>query len=228
MVVPYALALLKDMPASKLFSPATLGAIQFLQGALAGTLLGAVGLALAPGLGLQMPYLDRLFKPGGDPVDWRRLVLAPLLLGIASGALILGISYILRPQPPLHPLAVPAAWKGLLASLSAGVSEEIIMRLGMMTLLTWLIGLGTTRRKMQPPTSAYWAGNLVSALLFGAAHLPTAMALGPLTSSIVVQILVLNGGVGVLCGYLYQRRGLEAAMVCHTSADLVLHVLAAL
>jgi membrane protease YdiL (CAAX protease family) len=40
----------------------------------------------------------------------------------------------------------------------------------------------------------------------------------------VTRILVLNGVAGTLFGYLYWRKGLEAAMIAHGAADLTLHV----
>jgi membrane protease YdiL (CAAX protease family) len=43
---------------------------------------------------------------------------------------------------------------------------------------------------------------------------------------VVAYILFVNGTVGVLCGWLYMRGGIEAAMACHAACDLVLHGLA--
>jgi hypothetical protein len=38
-----------------------------------------------------------------------------------------------------------------------------------------------------------------------------------------VRAILLNGVVGVATGYLYWRYGLEAAILAHFSADIVLH-----
>ena len=46
----------------------------------------------------------------------------------------------------------------------------------------------------------------------------------PLTPLLVVRALVLNGVAGVAFGYLYWRQGLEAAMLGHISAHLVMQV----
>jgi len=46
-----------------------------------------------------------------------------------------------------------------------------------------------------------------------------------LTPLVVLRAVVLNGVVGVACGWLYWRKGLEMAMAAHFSADIVLHVL---
>ena len=67
--------------------------------------------------------------------------------------------------------------------------------------------------------------NLGAAILFGLGHLPTTATLVSLTAMVILRATVLNGIGGVVFGYLYWKRGLEAAMLAHFSADIVLHVL---
>ena len=50
----------------------------------------------------------------------------------------------------------------------------------------------------------------------------------PLTPLVITRAILLNGIGGVVFGWLYWKRGLEAAMIAHFSADIVLHVLLAL
>jgi membrane protease YdiL (CAAX protease family) len=54
--------------------------------------------------------------------------------------------------------------------------------------------------------------------------MPLASQLMPVTAVTIVYILSLNGIAALAFGYLYWERGLEAAMVAHFTADLVLHV----
>ena len=68
-----------------------------------------------------------------------------------------------------------------------------------------------------------WGAILLSALLFGAGHLPTLFALGPAPPQAIARVLLLNGAAGILFGWLYVRHGLLASMVAHASADLVVH-----
>jgi membrane protease YdiL (CAAX protease family) len=42
---------------------------------------------------------------------------------------------------------------------------------------------------------------------------------------VVFRALLLNGIPGVACGYLYVRYGLEAAMICHFSLDILIHLI---
>ena len=99
-----------------------------------------------------------------------------------------------------------------------------------MSFLAWLGRLvsRTAAADGKPTVAVFWVANVLAAILFGLGHLPATAAMVPLTSLVVVRAVVLNGIIGVAAGYLYFTRGLESAMVCHFSADLILHVLFAI
>ena len=120
----------------------------------------------------------------------------------------------------------PPAWQGLLASFYGAIPEELLLRLGLMTLLVW-VGARLTRTSSPRPI-VMWAAIVITALLFGAGHLPTTAALLPLTPLVIARALLLNGLGGLVFGWLYWKRGLLAAMLAHFSTDLVLHVVAPL
>ncbi len=69
-----------------------------------------------------------------------------------------------------------------------------------------------------------WPAIVLSNIAFGVGHLPATRAMVPLTPAVVARALILNSIVGVPCGYLYWKKGLEAAMITHGTADVVLHV----
>ena len=48
------------------------------------------------------------------------------------------------------------------------------------------------------------------------------MLAGGLTAPIVVYVITANSIFGTVAGFLYWRRGLEAAMIAHISAHVVL------
>jgi membrane protease YdiL (CAAX protease family) len=50
--------------------------------------------------------------------------------------------------------------------------------------------------------------------------------LGELTPALVTRVIVLNTVAGLVFGWLFWRRGLEAAMVAHATAHLPMQVLA--
>jgi Type II CAAX prenyl endopeptidase Rce1-like len=159
----------------------------------------------------------------------RRLALAALG-GICVGALILALEAVLF--APLLPtdLSAEAAqrvapWMGALASVYGAVDEEVLLRLGVMTLLAWALS-HVGRRRTEMADSLMWVSVVGAALLFGAGHLPATAALTPLTPIVMIRTIALSGLGGVLYGWLYWRQGLALAMVAHGGTDLVLHVLA--
>lgn len=228
-LLPYALTLqgpiLKQYPLP--IPLAVLVPLQILQNAI---LIGgfvALGMWLAPKVGLGTPLL----------VDWTtgeltaRGVLRALplsaLWGIMTAVLVIFLdAKIFAPHLPhiAHQVANPAAWKGFLASFYGGIDEEIFSRFGIMTLL--VLGLGKIFRtaERRPTGVAFWLANIIAAALFGLGHLPTTATLMPLTKLVVLRALLLNGIPGLVFGVLYWKHGLESAMVSHFAADLVLHV----
>jgi len=124
--------------------------------------------------------------------------------------------------------AKPSAWQGFLACFYGALDEEILMRLGVLSLLALafraLARMRGQNRELALPTSVFWAANIVAAVLFGLGHLPATAALAPLSVALVVRAVVLNGTAGLVFGELYRRYGLEWAMTSHFGVDIVAHV----
>ena len=239
-IVPYSLALQANSPAlQQLPMPlALLVALQIGLQVVGFAAAIALGLFFAGRAGLGLPLLEAALR-GERPADRLRRILLPSIgLGVAGSLLVIGLdTYVFGPalQAQLAgaasgaaPAAAPAAWKGLLASFYGGIDEEILLRLLVMSFLAWLGRFVSRTPEGKPTTAVYWVANLLAAVLFGLGHLPATAAILPITPLVVLRAVALNGLVGVACGYLYFRHGLEAAMLSHFSADLVLHVLFAL
>ena len=109
--------------------------------------------------------------------------------------------------------------------LYGGITEELLLRWGLMTVLVWLAWRFLQRRRGAPRTVYIWLAIVVSALLFGAGHLPAAAVLvGELTGDIVLFVVGVNTAFGVLFGYLFWRYGLEAAMIAHGTTHVVSYI----
>lgn len=64
---------------------------------------------------------------------------------------------------------------------------------------------------------------IISSVVFGLSHLPLARALAvDFTAAIVGYIVVANSLFGFIAGYLYWKRGLEAAIIAHMLAHVVI------
>jgi hypothetical protein len=226
-IIPYTLTLAGlDMPEGSVWRwlPITIA-----QNLLLIAPLTALGLWLGPKVGLGAPllyaWLEGRSGTGHRHPGVLRTLLFSVVIGAAVGVVLVIGALAFAPSLPqeLGQTPVPPWWQSLFASLSAGVTEELMLRLGVMTLLVW-IGTKLVRRD-SPSPGVVWTTNALAALAFGALHLPLAATLVPLTTMMVVRTLVLNGIAGMTFGWQYARVGLIAAMVTHTSADIVLHVL---
>jgi hypothetical protein len=201
--------------------------LQSVQSAVLVGVATGLGLLIAHHIGLGAPLVEGLLA--GKPVGAQlQAMLAPaLILGIASSVVLLIIEIAVfwprLPKRMREEFPIPALWKRLLASFYGGIDEEILLRLFLLSLLAWLIAFAWHQPDGRPTLGALWVANILAAVIFGLGHLPTTAALVKLTPVLIVRAILLNGIVGVAAGYLYWQYGLEAAMLAHFSADLVIH-----
>jgi membrane protease YdiL (CAAX protease family) len=241
LILPYAMEVQSSaIDLTKLSIPLPLVlTLQIVQNAIIFAIAIFGGLFFAGRVGLGTPILDSVTR--GEPVADRARSLLPLsvILGVVTTLAVLGLEFFYFQPAMMKELgnttaalnlqtSQPAAWKGFLASFYGGIAEEILLRLFVMSFLVWL-GRFLSKTSDGKPTSAiFWIANILAAVLFGLGHLPTVALLVPLTSLVIARTILLNGLIGIVCGWLYWKRGLESAMISHFSADLVLHVLLAL
>jgi hypothetical protein len=189
---------------------------------------GAVGLGLlaARAVGLRSPISEAIANGGDVRVAVRGVdVRLAVVLGVGSAILVLVLDATLfeavAASIASSGAARPNRLVGFLASFEGGVTEEILLRLFVMSAIAWVLSRVWRRR----PAGIFWAANVAAAVVFGLLHVPATAASVGLTPLVVTRAIVLNGLVGVVAGWLYWRRGLESAMVAHFCADLVVHVL---
>jgi hypothetical protein len=226
--IPYNISLIGLPPSEPI--PPWLGMLIWLfQNLLMFAAAAGLGLWLGDKVGLGAPLLQAWLVRDRE-ISRRIRAVLPLAVsaGALAGALIwLLEKFVFAPYLPqaLRMGAQPPPWQGFLASFYGGINEELLLRFGFMTLLVWL---GTKLARQSSPSSAVmWAGIVLAALLLGAAHLPMAVALAPLTTVVIVRTMLLNSIGGLVFGWLYWQQGLLAAVVAHFSADVVLHVIGA-
>lgn len=241
-IVPYVLTiqgpmLQKALAAKPLpFPLAVLIPLQLLQSLIMFGGLGALGLWLARRIGLGTPILEGWLERRESPVPGLRAI-APrsVAIGAVGGLAIVLVDWLLfsaRMKEEVLRAGIDAAsiqpswWKGLLASFYGGFDEELLTRLFLLTLFAWIGAKLARASPGRPGAGVLWTANVLAALLFAAGHLPGVKAMGlPLDAFMVTRTLLLNGVLGIAFGWLYVSAGLEAAMISHFSADLVLHVL---
>lgn len=181
------------------------------------------GVALAPKVGLRAPAFEAAVTGGSIASALRPQFLPGLVAGVLGGAGLFAIGYA---SPAASAEVQQRFTVPILARvLYGGVTEELLLRWGLMTALVWLAWRLLQRRRDTPRAVYIWLAIVVSALLFGASHLPAAaMLVGELTSDVVLFVVGVNTAFGVLFGYLFWRYGLEAAMIAHANAHVVSYV----
>ncbi|SNY99099.1 CPBP family intramembrane glutamic endopeptidase [Halomonas sp. hl-4] len=182
-----------------------------------------LGVLLAPKVGLSAPAFEAAVTRQSVAAALRPQLLPGLLGGLLGG---LGLFAIGGYAPAEladveQPFTVPLVAR----VLYGGITEELLLRWGLMTVLVWMAWRLLQRRKGTPQIVYIWFAIVVSALLFGAGHLPTAAAqVGALTTDVAAFVVGANAVFGVLFGYLFWRYGLEAAIIAHAFAHVVSHV----
>jgi len=174
------------------------------------------GAVFASRVGLRAPVFEAL-------VTGRSLgaALRPQLLpGLLGGLTMAIIPWYFTSHGLIFEIHSPRSL--LAAVLYGGITEEIFMRWGLMTLLVWSGWRFLQKSSGQPSSGVVWAAIVVSAVIFGAYHLPTTrILLGHLTGIAIASVIAGGAVFGVVVGYLYWRYGLEAAMVCHAVSHLL-------
>ena len=223
LVLPYALTLQrKALEALPVPLAVAVGA-SLIQSALLFAVIVFAGLRAADAVGLRTPLTDAI----AARVRFRETLsaLAPVpaaAIGVAEAAVIIGLERVVfQPLLPEFREAIatvsPSRVKGLLASFYGGIGEEVLTRLFLVSVIAWIFRGRAT-----------WLAIVIAAVLFAVGHLPavaTVAPLTPLTPPLVARTLVLNSLAGMAFGWLYWRRGLEASMIAHFSADVVLHAI---
>jgi len=232
-VMPYTLELTGDVfkkAQERIHQPMwVLVLLQSVQGIMLVGLAAGLGLLISARIGLGAPLLEGLLAGKGVSEEALAMIAPALILGIASSTVVMVLEItVFWPRLPSairNNVPIPKLWKRFLASFYGAIDEEILLRLFLLSLLAWLIGFAWHLPSGRPTVGALWIANIIAALVFGLGHLPATAALTKLTPLLLWRAIVLNGIVGVATGYLFWQYGLEAAMLAHFSADIVIHII---
>lgn len=184
-------------------------------------LLGLLGLKLARSNGWPAVYKEGETR--------KNLVYRPFWLGALSALVVIVGSFVFSRFHNLGALPHPVFPFSIAASFGAGIGEELIMRLILMSFWAWLLNLIFRRFNRKDITD--WVAVAIAALAFGAAHLAGPLYLYGVASPLdlplafIVEMLVLNGVIGVIAGRQMIRYGFIAAVGVHFWTDIFWHVI---
>lgn len=184
----------------------------------------ALGTLMHQKAGLSLPVI-KSWVGFESQFSWKTILSSGILGGVLAGVGISLASMIFIPFLPMEFIQIneefePGIWVKL---LYGGITEEILVRFGLMTLLVFL-GRSIFKNAGQP---IMWTAIIISAIAFGFGHLPLVFTmLGTITPMLFFYIILGNTLGGIIFGWLYWKKGLESAMIAHMVTHLVMILLA--
>ena len=182
-------------------------------------------LLIALVLGMLTYRSAGFFEPSFPQLN--RSLWQAIAFGFQAGILITGALWLFGPYLPNDFLETGSKYApNLLVKLFyGGITEEILMRFGLMSVLMWIL-IKMTRSQHD---FLYWVAIGMTSLLFAVAHLPVAFSYSE-SSRVVLSayILIGNGIGGVIFGHVYWNHGLSYAMIAHAFAHLIMTVIGSL
>lgn len=190
-----------------------------------GMILTFIGLWISSRANLGAPIIARFFskKPISEIIN-KEAVLSSIFLATIVAFILLGLFEI---QKELYPVSgkIPRPSKPFyaLVSFSAGITEEIMFRLGLMSLI--ITGIQFLNKVDYPSRKTIWTGIFISAIFFGLIHLPLSKNFVELTPFTIGVTMIGNLITGTTFGWIFWKRGLLIAILSHITFDLVFHVI---
>jgi hypothetical protein len=152
-------------------------------------------------------------RPPRDAFQQVKFLTVSAGVGVALGtALLLVDMGLIRIDPRVAHIAGRSTrpLDALLRAFEAAPFEEVLFRLVVMGVAAWAI-----TRYLPRSESPYRAALLLSALIFGALHLPDVTFVG-------LMLVVGNTAAGIVLGWLFWHWGLPSAISCHFAAGLII------
>ena len=192
-----------------------LGIVSALQSVGYGVGLGAVGIWLGKKTGLWK--------------DEKSITKKPLIITLAV-AVVGGLALILPDilffghysETIMNSYSVKPSIPYLIAMVTyGGVIEEVMLRLFFMSLIAFILHKLFGKKNEAPTSAILIVSNVIAAILFAASHLPATLMMIGNSPLILFRCFLLNGGFGLLFGYLYGKYGLRYAMIAHGGCHIV-------
>jgi len=217
-------ALLANLPVTRgtsmPFSPWLLKLLSIIQTSILLSVAVFVGVAIASRVGLSSPAAEAAAGRGNIASALKPQIAPGLTGGLAGGVAIISTWLLWKPFLPVEFVTraerLNKSLPFLTRLLYGGIIEELLLRWGAMTLLVWLAWRLLQKGRGEPRVIFFAIAIIISSVVFGLGHLPLASALGvDFTAAIVSYVVVANSAFGLIAGYLYWKKGLEAAIIAH-------------
>ncbi len=172
-----------------------------------------IGMLLANRTGLGAPFLEgRLQKE--DVSAWLRSGMAlTILISVVS----LPFSLLLNLN--VNSASYPAGYQLVLASVKAGIVEELACRFFLVSLFVWLGSFFKRSHDGRPTRGVYWGAILLAGLIFGWGHVDARLGIPEAPFEMLTGIMILSTFLGIFFGWLFWKLGIEWAIFAHFAYD---------
>jgi len=215
-----------DVPA-ELRPPLLLKLASIIQPTVLMSVFVLVGIVLTPRLGLHAPAAEAAARGENIFEKLAPQIFPGVVAGLCSGVALVFIWIIAKPYFSSEFVARAEGFNAFIPHavriLYGGFTEEILLRWGVMSVLAWAAWRVLQGGEGKPNSIYMIVAIVLSSLLFGAGHLPVASMLnGGLTLPIVIYVVGGNSLFGIVAGFLFWKKGFEAAVIAHMCAHVVL------
>jgi membrane protease YdiL (CAAX protease family) len=183
-----------------------------------------IGTLLYDKVGFSVPTISSILKIEEPKIKFLEQIKFGVLLGLFTGVLLIIIGLIFKTSIPQEFMNLENKIKmTTIAKIGyGGITEELLMRFGFMTLVVWIIFKLT--KKLDNTT--YWIGIILASILFAVGHFPVVFNAVPNPSiSLLTYVIIGNSIGGLIFGWLYWKKGLEAAFLGHVFAHVAIIII---
>ncbi len=205
----------------KMFTPWEFKLISLINPTILLLIFVIIGTIIYDKVNFKLPIIESFISKKIKVSEKNEILKYGIIGGVISGILMTLISVIFTPFLPIEFIEIGEKFKpGIITKfLYGGLTEEILIRFGLMTLITWIIFKITG--KLNP--IIYWIGIIISAIAFGFGHLPLVYTLIETPKTELLLYIILGNSVGgIIFGWLYWKKGLETAMIAHIFAHILM------
>jgi len=187
------------------FSMNTLVILSVLQSVIVITIFAAVGALLTPRIGFRAYLADVPIKKKVFWIVLKRQFFYGAPIGLAGSI----VAYFIAPDFVAYLTMYP-----FVTRLFGSLSEEVIMRWGIMTIIAWILWRIFQHGIVIPKESLIWSVVLLSQILFAIGHTPILIRFGTTNPVWCVFTIFI---VSLPWGWLFWKHGLESAFIAHAS-----------
>ncbi len=224
--LPYSITISGDALYDLGISLPNLLAAQFAQATVLFLISIFTGLYLGKKIGFGTPVLDFLIANKKLPSSFIPTMKLAVIIGVLTGFVVFILEmfvFSMYTEPLIRFFVTPPLWERLLYSFYVGIVEELVLRFFLVTLLVWISWKIKRTSGGKPTKTGVWMAIIMVSFIYGLGYLLSSDG-GSADQLNVLRVILLNGITGIMFGWLYWKKGLEASIVANLAASVMILV----